>query len=190
MFTNIREDFHRYRQFGQNSNSSITAFLKVWNDEPGFKSLVIYRFGQWISNSNIKTFKFLLFPIYILLEGLVHKLYGVHISSSARIDPGFYVGHFGGVYIKDVKFGVNCSIHQNVKINFDNRRSGDDKFTTTIGKNVWVGAHSTINGDLKISDGATISAGSIIDHNILTPSLVMGSKGRIILKEYNNADLL
>ena len=55
MFTNIREDFHRYRQFGQNSNSSITAFLKVWNDEPGFKSLVIYRFGQWISNSNIKT---------------------------------------------------------------------------------------------------------------------------------------
>jgi hypothetical protein len=77
MFNNIREDFYRYRQFGGDSDSSIIAFLKVLNDEPGFKSLVIYRFGQWIVNGNESSFKLLLFPLYTLLEVLVQKLYGI-----------------------------------------------------------------------------------------------------------------
>ncbi|MBT4195540.1 MAG: hypothetical protein HOE12_14535 [Gammaproteobacteria bacterium] len=190
MFNNIREDFYRYRQFGGDSDSSIIAFLKVLNDEPGFKSLVIYRFGQWIVNGNESSFKLLLFPLYTLLEVLVQKLYGIHISPSAKIAPGFYVGHFGGIFIGNVKFGGRCSIHQHVKINYEKKGSDSDHLTTKIGNDVWIGAHSTIYEGLIISDGATISAGSIVEHDILTPSLVMGHKARIILKEYNNTDLL
>jgi acetyltransferase-like isoleucine patch superfamily enzyme len=77
-----------------------------------------------------------------------------------------------------------------VKINYEKKGSDSDHLTTKIGNDVWIGAHSTIYEGLIISDGATISAGSIVEHDILTPSLVMGHKARIILKEYNNTDLL
>ena len=66
---------------------------------------------------------------------------------------------------------MRCAVHQHVKINYphDNKPEGNGR-NTVIGSNVWIGAHSIIKGGVNIVNGATISAGSIIDHDILTPS--------------------
>ena len=71
--------------------------------------------------------------------------FGIGIPFITEIGPGFYVGHFGGIFVyPDSKIGRNCNLSQGVTIGNANR--GKNKGYPTIGDNVYIGPGAKIIG--------------------------------------------
>ena len=135
--------------------------------------------------------------------GIFSKLTGKDIDKSFRLFPPFYTDCGKNIKIgKNVfinaccKFqdqggitiGDGCLIGHNVTIatlnhdiNPKNRASLYAK-AVKLGKNVWIGADSTILPGVTIGDGAIIGAGSVVTKNIPANSIAVGNPCRVIKK--------
>lgn len=147
--------------------------------------LYFYRLHKALRNKS--KWSVLLIPVF-LLERLFETFYDIHISPSAEISDGLYIGHFGGIYIGNCTIGENCNINHQVSIGSFTDKTDDKK--VVIGKNVWIGAHTKILPGVSIGDSATISAGTVVDRNIPGHCLVTGEKCRTINSHFDNSKLL
>ena len=187
----ISMDFHQYSKI--NEKNLILSLLKktrVLLAEPGLQAIVVYRINKKLSkNGSGYLSRFFFLPILFFLTSFIRKAYEIHISNSADIGQGFYIGHFGGIYIGKSKIGNNCVVSNQVKINESVSSSGELGFPV-IGNKVWIGAHSVIEGDIIIGDEATVSAGSIVRESIEKKALVTGSPARVVSLNYDNSSLI
>lgn len=159
----------------------------------GFHAICVYRFGRLIDRYFNKPH---LFPVYFILQAIaaflrasVNLFYGIYIDKNARIGCSFYIGHFGSIYIGPAIIGDNCSVHQSVTVKSAAGKAGSKR--TILGNNIWIGAHSSISEGVRISDGVTVAAGTMVISDIeKSNALIMGNPGRIILKFYSNTHLM
>jgi serine O-acetyltransferase len=184
LFTEIREDILRIQRL---DNRCIMRL--IW-DFPGLKAVLIYRLGRWLLGLRRNPIYWpcilLLLPIYWVLSTYMRLANDIFIDNSAVIGPGFYIGHFGGIKVRKCQLGANCSIQQEVRLG----PLTISDYGPIIGDNVWIGAHSRIEGPFKIGDGATIGAGSLVTHDVAARSLVLGNPARVIQKDFDNSLLL
>lgn len=156
----------------------------------GFQTLLVYRFGQWLltGRSRLALWPFATFGlgIYYLLEILIRLLYDIHLDISVKIGSGLYIGHFGGIDVRQCILGEHCSLQQEVCIG---TLPGETR-GPTIGDHVWIGAHTKIYGPWQIGDGATIGAGSLVQRDVPPRCLALGSPFRILQKEFDNSVFL
>jgi bifunctional UDP-N-acetylglucosamine pyrophosphorylase/glucosamine-1-phosphate N-acetyltransferase len=116
---------------------------------------------------------------------------GARIGPYARLRPGAEIGddaHIGNFvevkksvigkgakanhlsYIGDAKVGPKTNIGAGtITCNYD----GYEKHLTDIGANVFVGSNTALVAPVKIGDGASIAAGSVITRNIPADALAM-----------------
>lgn len=156
----------------------------------GFMALLVYRFGQWLRCGQCRLalwpFSTLGLGLYYLLEALIRLLFDIHLNISAKIGPGFYIGHFGGINVHKCVIGEHCSIQQQVRLGpLPGETQGP-----IIGNRVWIGAHTQIHGSWHIGDGATIGAGSVVHQNVPPRCLALGSPLRILRREFDNSMIL
>lgn len=113
---------------------------------------------------------------------MIDVLYGIYIDRRVSIGRGFYIGHFGRIFVARCFMGHNCSIHQQVRIG-EKCASGKSS-NIRIGNNVWIGAHVIIKEGSTVEDNATIAAGSVVSCVFLIRKrcLVMGNPARVIKK--------
>jgi serine O-acetyltransferase len=191
MFENLHNDFQRYCKI-EIDEESPTLFRKIYTGifAIGFHVTVIYRYGQWLNSSVcLPDFMIPLFRLsYLFCKWIVEKLYDIKIDYSAAIGAGLYIGHFGGIKIRNCIIGNNSSIHQNVVIN-ECKEPANERHLK-IGDNVWVGPHAHIIGPISIASHATISAGAIVKNDIPANCLVAGDPARIINNNFDNRELL
>ena len=185
MFENIKADSRRYLQIDGREHQSLPGRLFVLFFAYGLQATVVYRFGQWIDQYRYKNgFMFLLWylfnPLYLFASFCTKKLFGIHISRSANIAKGFYVGHFGGIEIGNCSIGEICNVHQLAKI-----RDG-----SVIGNYVWVGGHATIENDVVVEDNATVTVAARVNKTVYSYSLVSGSPARSIKINFDNRSML
>ena len=84
----------------------------------------------------------------------IYKRYNCWIESSAKIGNNISFPHPMGIVIgASVIIGDNCTIYQNVTLG---RKNKDIVKYPTIGNDVTIYANSTIIGDVKIGNNATI----------------------------------
>ncbi|MEE2746730.1 MAG: bifunctional UDP-N-acetylglucosamine diphosphorylase/glucosamine-1-phosphate N-acetyltransferase GlmU [Pseudomonadota bacterium] len=89
----------------------------------------------------------------------------VEVKNSV-IESGAKANHL--TYIGDAKIGAKSNIGAGaITCNFD----GNKKSVTEIGNNVFVGSNTALVAPVKIGDGATIGAGSVITRNVDAYSL-------------------
>ena len=105
---------------------------------PGVQAVVVYRFGQW-SAARPVILRIVLDPVFLVAQFLVHVLWGIEIPRRARIGPGFYVGHFGGITISPL---------------------------AVIGDNVYIAAGARIFGKIHVGDNVKIGANAVIHKDI------------------------
>lgn len=189
MFNIVKKDIKRYIkiEMGVDTDPSILSLARLIVDNAGIQATLIYRFGRFInggSPNNHLSFLAIFYPLYKLLYWFSRKALGIDLSLNADIGEGFYIGHFGGVVIEECNIGKNCSIHQQVKIHFAHGR------ISSIGNNVWLGAHCIIEPGVTIGSGSTVAAGAYVDKNFDPRVLIMGSPARVISKDYDNSNLL
>ena len=196
MLNAIASDMDRYLNMtGRKYCLSFMKKIHILLFAYGLHAIMVYRFGSYLKSIHFKLFllpvKALLFVVYYSLSFAVKKLYGIYISENAIIGKGLYIGHFGGIIINKCKIGKNCSLQQHVKIGVKPYQSMEN-LSISIGDNIWIGAHSIIENNIIIKDGATISAGSLLKQGakIKERCLVMGNPARTILRNYDNSKLL
>lgn len=191
LLTEISIDLHQYAKI--NENNLILSLIKkarVFIAEPGLQAIAVYRINKKLSTKESNyLLRLILLPMSFLLTLFIRKAYEIHISNSADIGHGFYIGHFGGVEISECKIGSNCVVGHQSKIHGALLSTGVKGFPV-IGNKVWVGAHSLIEGDITIGDEATISAGSVVRDGVSEKTLVTGSPARVVSLDYDNSDLL
>lgn len=177
MFTTLKADYRRYNRF------TLKLFIQTTLLVHGFQATIVYRFGRWSARQTF-LIRYLLLAVYFLLERLIRAMYGIHLSSKANIGPGFYIGHFGGVYLGECTLGTGCSVNQRVFI--DKNMGG----RPLIGSNVWIGAHTRIIGPVQIEDGSATAAGSRVESNVPPRCLVAGNPARVIKTDFDTSLIL
>lgn len=107
---------------------------------------------------------------YQLAKGILRHYrykYGISIPITTNIDTGFYIGHFGGIFINPrTIIGKNCNISQDVTLGVKNR--GSNAGTPIIGDNVYIGPGVKIFGNIKIGNNIAIGANCVVTKDIPT----------------------
>lgn len=110
---------------------------------------------------------------------------GIDIPYNTSIQPGFYIGHSGGIVVHpDSVIGWNCNISNRVTIGMTCR--GARMGVPTIGNNVYIGPGAVIIGNITIGNNVAIGANTVVTKSIPDKAVVAGSPGTII--SYNGVD--
>lgn len=147
---------------------------------PGVQAVSVYRFGSWLKRRN-KLLRLPLEPFYLVLNGLIKILWGIELPRDAKIGPGLYIGHFGGITISSgAVIGRNCNISQGITIGF----SG--KGVPTIGDNVYIAPGARVFGKIAIGNNVKIGANTVVHKDIPDNANVVLDPGFTILSYKGN----
>ena len=108
-----------------------------------------------------------------------HLASGVHVGNfaevkNARLGRGAKMGHFG--YVGDAQVGDEANIGAGtVTCNFD----GVSKHRTTIGQGAFIGSDTMLVAPVRVGDGATTAAGSVVNRDVPADTLAVGIPARI-----------
>lgn len=181
----MRADIDRYRRSNDQPSSTLRLILFTY----GLQATLVYRFGRSLTRlASHPTGRLAALPLwvpYAIASWLVRKSYGIDLALSAHIGPGLYIGHFGGIRIANCEIGSYCSIAQQTVIG-----DAHSDQRPIVGTGVWIGAHARILGNIRVGDGATISAGAKVRGDVGPRMLVMGDPARTVSRNYDNSSLL
>jgi serine O-acetyltransferase len=131
---------------------------------PGVHAVVVFRFGQWLLRRNV-IWRIVLDPLYLMLNYFTQTMWGIDLPRTARIGPGLYIGHFGGITISGkTVIGSNCNIAQNVTIGIGG--SGERKGVPVIGNDVRIAPGARLFGKITVGNNARIGANAVIYKDI------------------------
>lgn len=109
------------------------------------------------------------------------------IGNNVGINHYCFIGVRGNIKIGDnVIFGPRVSVfsenHNFDRLEIPIKDQGETRKDTFIGNNVWIGAGSIILSGVKIGDGAIIAAGSVVNKDVLSNTIVAGVPAKMIKK--------
>ncbi len=120
------------------------------------------------------------FILYKLVRGFtlwkLRKLYGMHIGKGVRINRRANIDHTvnpQGIYIGDFTRISDATIMAH-----DGKRG--TKANTVIGKRCYIGFAAFINSGIRIGNGATIAAGTVVIKNVPPYATVVGNPGKVV----------
>jgi serine O-acetyltransferase len=152
---------------------------------PGLQAVLVYRLGHWLRHRAPLAARLVLEPAYYVLNALVHVLWGIELPREARIGPGLYIGHFGGIAVSPrAVIGRDCNLSQDVTIGMEGR--GERAGAPVIGDEVYIGPGARIFGRIRIGDNVKIGANAVVRRDVPSNAVVALDPGfRIISLEGN-----
>jgi len=162
----LRADIRAIRDRDPACASYVHALLYL----KGFHALQAHRIQHALWNRGQKL-------LALTLQARISTVFAVDLHPAARLGKGILIDHGTGVVIGETAVvGDNVSILQGVTLGGTGKDVGDRH--PKIGKNVLVGAHSTILGNIKIGKGAMIAAGSLVLKPVAPHVTVAGAPAR------------
>ncbi len=169
-------------------------FLSVLFPLNSLYCLAVHRLGTWINH------KYGYYQKGSLIRGGLKLFYWIgryiciifckiEIEENVELVSSLCLSNRGGILLGAKKIGNNCIIHHNVTIGYG-FGLGQKMERPVLGNDVWVGPSSVIYGDIKIGDGVTIKANSIVNKNIPPHCVVGGNPVRIEERGVDNSRLL
>jgi serine O-acetyltransferase len=168
MFENVRADVAMARE--QNVG------LDQWDRrvrvylQPGTLAVLSYRFCHSMRSIRVPLLRHLAWLPVMIVRGFSQVLTGVHISSKARIGPGFVVHTVYGIFIPPTKIGANCSVQTGVVLSYGVR---------SIGNSVLIGAGAKLIGPITVGSNVLIAPNSLVTTDIPDNTTVAGVPARI-----------
>ncbi|WP_118976662.1 serine O-acetyltransferase [Taibaiella koreensis] len=164
----IGADLKRYR--GRASfKDGVIAYLRV----SGFRFMFWHRIAHRCRSNKA----LYLFP-WLVLSRLKYK-YGYDIPAETHIEPGFYIGHFGGIVVSPLaKIGRNCNISQGVTIGFNPR--GKRQGYPVLGNEVYIAPGAKIIGRVTIGNNVAIGANAVVLDDLPDNSVAAGNPARVV----------
>ena len=106
-------DIARYKRYRPSA-----SLLNLLFTQQGLWALLHYRIASTLHNGGLPpVIKRLCLYGLGIWQKVVEMLTGISISHEAHIGPGFYIGHFGHIFIgKDARIGECCNISHGVTV--------------------------------------------------------------------------
>lgn len=157
-FSDVRED---YLANGQD-----------WT-RPGFRTLLVYRFGNWRMSVASRILRAPLSLIYRTMYRRCRNVYGIEIPYTAKIEPGVIIEHQGGIVIHGMaSIGRGSIIRQNCTLGI---RSLDRLHEAPcVGRGVSIGAGAVLLGGISIGNDAQIGANAVVLVDVPPGALAVG----------------
>ena len=138
----------------------------------GFHALESYRIAHWLWTHGRQA-------LALFLQNRISCEFGVDIHPAARIGCGILLDHATGVVIGETTvIGDDVSIMQGVTLGGTGKASGDRH--PKVGSGVLIGAGASVLGNIRIGDGAKVSAGSVVLTDVPEHTTVAGVPARIV----------
>ena len=135
-----------------------------------FWAMALYRFGRW-SWTLPAPLQWATGKLYGLLGVFMPILTGVTIDRRMTVGKRFHIIHPGGIIIHPgVVFGDRCGVMHQVTVGTNMEHKG----VPVIGDDVFLGTGAVVVGPIKIGDGATIAANSLVFFDVPADALAMG----------------
>lgn len=161
MFELLRSDYNRHGK-------------KILN--PAFWALCNFRFGSWVLKIRFAPLRWLAMKIYGFIRFLLLITSCIELNLGATIGKDLHLIHSSNIHIHPKTIiGDRCGIMHDVTIG-----TNMDRKAPIIGNDVFIGAGAKVLGEIKIGDGATISANSLVTVNVPPHSVAIGVPARII----------
>lgn len=157
-------ELYRWSIVNRYNKSGIQAFLHFMYCFPEYRSLFYHRTGKnWLRH---------------FAKGQTNLYFH---TPSKNIGIGLVIWHGYSTVINAQSIGKNCSIWHNVTIGKKTTDSIEDR--PKIGNDVNICTGVIATGNIRIADGVTLGAGSVVVDSILKEgSVVVGQKARVISK--------
>ena len=125
----------------------------------------------------------------LFLQNRISCEFDVDIHPAARIGCGILLDHATGVVIGETAvIGNDVSIMQAVTLGGTGKASGDRH--PKVGSGVLIGAGAEVLGNIRIGDGAKISAGSVVLADVPPHTTVAGVPAQVVGKPSSEAPAL
>lgn len=151
---------------------------------PGVHAVLVLRFGQW-SRRRPKLLRVVFDPLYAILDFFINVLWGIEIPRSARIGPGLYIGHYGGITVSSTAvIGRDCNLSQNTTIGVSG--AGAKRGAPTLGDNVYVAPGARLFGKITIGNNVKIGANAVIHKDLPDNAIAVMDPGFKIISYAGN----
>ena len=179
-----REDLNRYVEASHDPHGFLRRLRIVLFTE-GVWAIAVYRFGQYLYEEAPRPLRTLLRIPYEIARKILVLAIGIHLSPETQIGPGFFISHFGGIWINPrVRMGARCTIAHAITIGAPDAEVG----APVLGDRVWIGAGAVVTGPVQVGSGAVIGANSLVSSNVPENAVVVGVPARVLA--YTGSDRL
>jgi len=180
LIRSFREDVKRcFRQGEIKTGLTRTKIIVKALSENTLWIIFLYRISRWVRyGCQVPILRFLLRILCSIFRKPLFFLHGTQIDLDAEIGPGFYIGHYGGIWIGPAKIGSNCNIAHNVTIGIGGK--GEFRGIPEIGDNVYIGPGAIIFGKIKLGDNVAIGANAVVSKSMPDNAIVVGNPARIV----------
>ncbi len=146
--------------------------LEIALTYPGVHAVWGHRISHFLWRINLKL-------IARIHSNLLRSATGIEIHPAAKIGRRFFIDHGMGVVIGATAIvGDDVMIYHDVTLGA--RGIGSGKRHPTIGNNVVIGAGARVLGDIKVGEGAKISANMVVTKDVPAKTLVDSSEFFVI----------
>lgn len=151
------------RTYAMTSGSALKRVLDCAR-APGVQAVLVLRYGQW-AGRRPKILRVLLDPVYLVLNLLIQVMWGIEIARGAKIGPGLYIGHFGGITVSSLAvIGRDCNLSPGNTIGVSG--AGANAGAPIIGDNVYIGPGARVFGKITIGNNVKIGANAVIHEDL------------------------
>lgn len=142
--------------------------LEIALTYPGVHAIWGHRISHFLWRINLKL-------IARIHSNLLRSATGIEIHPAAKIGRRFFIDHGMGVVIgATAVVGDDVMIYHDVTLGA--RGIGSGKRHPTIGNNVVIGAGARVLGDIKVGEGAKISANMVVTKEVPAKTSVDSSE--------------
>lgn len=152
-------------------NFVLSHFIRDYLSQHRLRYMIYFRHAQSTNNKFVKLyFDWQLFRM--------SRKYGIEIKSNTKIGKGFCMTHPYNITISPYAIiGDNVTMMKGSTIGL--ARNG----APTIGNCVYIGLNSTVIGKITIGDDVLIAPNTMVNVNVPSNSIVIGSPCKIIPKD-------
>lgn len=177
----LRADLRR--RYAMTSGSKLKRVLSCAR-APGVHAVLVLRFGQW-SRRRPKLLRILFDPLYAILDFVVQALWGIEIPRGAKVGPGLYIGHYGGITVSSqAVIGRDCNLSQGITIGVSG--AGAKRGAPTIGDNVYIAPGARLFGRITIGNNVKIGANAVIHKDLPDNAIAVLDPGFKIISYAGN----
>jgi serine O-acetyltransferase len=153
----------RYEDAEWSTGRIIIGFL----DALGAWAVVEYRFRRW-SRTLPTPARIACKPVTMLTRKLMEIVTGVSISTDADIGPGFFIAHFGGVFVgPGVVAGPNLTLSQGVTVGVEKGAC------PRLGDWVYLAPGAKVFGPVTMGDRSAAGANAVVTRDV-APGITVG----------------
>jgi serine O-acetyltransferase len=160
----------------------LVAVLRAVVMYPGLHATVVYRLGHAVvrwrpATAPGRALRLVARVVHFVVARLVEILHGVRIAERARIGPGLYLGHCGGVIIGPVTLGRHCNVSHGVTLGYS--ASVHHPGLPRLGDRVWVGPGAVVVGGITVGDDAVVGANAVVNRSVPARTAAIGNPAEL-----------